>query len=687
MICSYKYWLFLILSAVILVANARPALTKGDIIVKTAKSPHKGRVVLKEIENLRDDTVILCIINEYEKPGKRESFKELKPKQKANWDVTFNIIKGGLKKDETNVEIFRYERAGIRNDSNIILKENNQDNPDTEKISDIRELTLSGNNQLVNNFNKYLRSIPFFSASRYTSDSLIISGHLDNLNLSSINKSAYIEECVDGYLTEYKDSLNKYINDSTLIVTKYIEGLSELNVKDLHRDSLMACYSEVILLKANQIEPLIKNISEKRVWNTDDWDLKFIVVCSSLILLCSGLGVWYWRANKKTLKRKKKRLETTQEDEKKPSLVVVGAKTLTPLKKQNLDDVYDNSEYLEINTSDFCDKSLVNRIFIKNSCIIDIYNMYADDLRTPDNPKEDGCMVLGRWVLDEETGKYDISLEHIVLPGDDAVFTEYELNFGGKIKLRMSEKLRKLRKESGMQYDLTCWVHSHPGLGVFFSSSDNNVHHQLKHPIHPGFLTAFVIDILTPSQDLGIFTFREQDNLNSKNDLKRLFSLEEMYKNALHNNRKSFDASNYFNLLYDARNHYDFCSGIFLHNSAIIDMTFLTSKQNGFIGFTHGYQTERGGKMDFIVSAINEKEEFPNTDKIGCFIITTHCSIPSIRKILSSHLKDIKFVIVYTSSNGLITAIPVSDKNLSSNDTYYGEQDLDNLKIWTRRRR
>ena len=161
--------------------------------------------------------------------------------------------------------------------------------------------------------------------------------------------------------------------------------------------------------------------------------------------------------------------------------------------------------------------------------------MYAEDLQKPENPKEDGCMVLGRWVYDSESQEYYVSLEQIVLPGDDAVFAEYELNFGGKIKLKVVELLRKLRRETNFQYDLTCWVHSHPGLGVFFSNSDVTVQMQLKHPSHPNFLTAIVVDILTPDMDLGIFTFKRDETINSRNDLKKMYSLREWYEWAIEN--------------------------------------------------------------------------------------------------------------------------------------------------------
>ena len=138
-------------------------------------------------------------------------------------------------------------------------------------------------------------------------------------------------------------------------------------------------------------------------------------------------------------------------------------------------------------------------------------------------------MVLGRWVHDTESGEYYVSLEQLVMPGDDAIFKEYELNFGGKITLSVLEQLRRLRRETNMQYDLTCWVHSHPGLSVFFSNSDLNVQMQLKHPTHPNFLTALVVDTLTPKEDVGIFTLRRDGNINSKNELTKMYSLKEWY--------------------------------------------------------------------------------------------------------------------------------------------------------------
>lgn len=692
---SAKYILSVILLLEFFPLLAQQPLTKEDFIVKQGTSPHQGRVVLKSIENLRDDTVYITIINEYEKDGKKEAKRLLKPKQKVAWDVTFNIIRAAFNKSDKGVEIFRYrDDSPVRDNKkvpDVRGKESGQDEVKAAKAVNAADVKVNtpaiSSDTVVERFRRHLSSIQFFSDSLLSSDSVIVSGHIANLNLSSIDKASYIDECVAGYLREYSDSLNKYANDSLLIVDKYLAGLGGVADKEPCKKSMLACYREMLARKAAVIKPLEKIINENSSSVASNIDLKLIIVSGCVVLLCGVLVIWYWRVNKKTSRKKKVESTSTPVGDNAPALVVVGAKSTTTLKKQSLDDVYENEAFLKIDTSDFCENSLVRTMYIKNSCIKEIYNMYAEDLRNPDNPKEDGCMVLGRWVYDEKDEKYDISLEETVLPGDDAVFAEYELNFGGKIRLRMSEKLRKLRKDTGLQYDLTCWIHSHPGLGVFFSSSDNNVHHQLKHPTNPGFLTAMVIDILTPQQELGIFTFKDSETVNSKGDLTRMYSLEDLYNKALESERRSFDSNNYFDILGKTRQHLDSCYGIQLSNSAIIDMTFLTSKPNGYIGFAHGYTLMRGERAHCVVSAVNDNKSSPNTDKLGCFVMASHCSIPSIRKAVCSYLAEIHFVLVYTASNGLLTAIPVVDKDLSSSDIYYGEQELENLKIWTRRRR
>lgn len=442
---------------------------------------------------------------------------------------------------------------------------------------------------------------------------------------------------------------------------------------------------EMAIQKLNETIDSLDNGSDFDITKLDQGTLINVGVIGFVILI---LIIWFSIMTKrKKNKLKQMNIQQMPTNDASPA-IVVRRKTTSILKKQSLEDVIENEAFLKIECSDFCNDSAVRRIYIKNSCIKDIYNMYADDLRNPNNPKEDGCMVLGRWVYDERTNEYYVSLEEIVRPGDDAVFQEYELNFGGKIKLRVAEKLRKLRKDSNLQYDLTCWVHSHPGLGVFFSNSDTTVQMQLKHPSHPNFLIAIVVDILTPQQEFGIFTFRHDSTINSRNDLKKIYSLEELHKWAVESERNSYRQEDYYNVLSKAESVSDYCQSIQLNNGAIIDISSIATNENtGLAGWIHGYKTNCRGKNEYIVNTISNVASNTDNDLLGCLIIGTHCSIPSIRKVIADYSSRIKFVMFYSVKDETITTIPIMDMQLSMEEKYYSEEKLEDLKIWTRRKR
>lgn len=393
------------------------------------------------------------------------------------------------------------------------------------------------------------------------------------------------------------------------------------------------------------------------------------------------------------LKRSTRKKRTTAIQPSRPAQngsadIVVRRKTTSILKKQSLEDVQHNDAYLPIDCADFSSDSAVRRIYLKNTCIKEIYNLYAEDLRNPENPNEDGCMVLGRWVHDEERDEYYVSLEEIVKPGDDAIFKEYELNFGGKIKLKVAEKLRRLRRETNLQYDMTCWVHSHPGLGVFFSNADSGVQMQLKHPTHPKFLVAIVIDILTPNQELGIFTFKHDMSINSKADLQKMYSLEELYQWAVKSDRTSFKQEDHRNIMQAASTRIDSHYGVELSNGAIIDMCQLqTAQGNGLLAWVHGYTCENNGKTEFVLKTVSQNKVVQDDELIGCYINGAHCSIPTIKRLISNDFSNIKFILFYSTADDTLTAIPVIDGQLSVNEDSYGEEKLEDLKIWTRRKR
>ena len=262
------------------------------------------------------------------------------------------------------------------------------------------------------------------------------------------------------------------------------------------------------------------------------------------------------------------------------------------------------------------------------------------------------------------------------------------MDFGGKIKVKVNEKRRKLIRETDLQYDLTCWVHSHPGLGVFFSNTDCSLHLLHKHPTHPKFLTAIVIDILTPQQELGVFTFKHDMSINSKADLKQYYSLEEWYKWAVASKRASVFVEEHYNTLENAKLRNNRCYNIQLSNSTIIDLDLIATNQNcNSLYFVHGFSSEQSDRITNVAVKIENADTLADNELVGCFKVVTHRSYPTIKNAVDNYLNKIKFGLVYSIADGMLTTIPVIFNDLCTDESYYGEQPLEELKIWTRRKR
>lgn len=684
---------FAMVMALALFAGPKEIRSNG-VVIGYGESLHPGRVHSVYAKNNASKDISLYFINEYDNGSKIQIL--LKKGATLNGsaiDITFNALEiqpVGVKRP---IEIFRKSSPLAKTDTVQKAKETVKE----EKVQPVVIDTIieKADQRVVADFCSFLdEKVPYYALSGVSEDSTVIHDHIDNLNNWS-DRAAYIQnKGLDELLHSMSDSLAWYEQKDSIVIMTFLKGYKKTKIANspIYVDSMKTVLEERRSVRKHHLQ-LLKQAMEEEDTIEDgqiaikvDW--KMVGVSACMLLLLVVLVLWY-----RNVRRRQKAANVGHGSHIAPTSneaagIIVRNTTATVLRKQNLDDVIDNNDYLKISCSEFCADSAVRYMYFKNSCIRDIYNLYAEDLRNPDNPKEDGCMVLGRWVHDEKTGQYDVSLEQIILPGNDAVFAEYELNFGGKIKMKMSEQLRRLRRETNLQYDLTCWVHSHPGLTVFFSNSDNNVHMQLKHPTHPNFLTAIVVDILTPEQEFGIFTFRNDSTLNSKSDLTKMYSLEVMYKWAVSSLRTSFKAEDHFNTLTQVKNLHAECHAIHLSNGAIIDMGMLTAESsNGQIALVHGFLQQYDDKTEYVVAKVDRAEVVPDNEVIGCFVIAAHCSIPSIRKTIASHLGRVHFVLVYTPSDDLLTSIPVIQSDLSSNEDSYGEQKLEDLKIWTRRKR
>ena len=559
-------------------------------------------------------------------------------------------------------------------------------------------------NEVISNFRQYVEDVHYLSEATIQSLTNEVDAHTEKLR-NWKDRKAYIQENdLEGFIAREREELNKQKEGIAPMIDQFMKQYNGIIIPDSTgcRDSLDFIVNDKLGRLETSLNVLEREVKTKGKESSDEPSLLLIggIACGVILLL---LLIWALVSSGKKKKYTPAPVVNPANNNKggtgnttgDPG-IIVRRKTATILKKQSLEDVIDNPHYMKIDLEDCCFESAVRRMYIKDTCIIDIYNMYLSDLKYPENAKEYGCMVLGRWVHDSENSEYYVSLEQIVLPGDDAVFDEYELNFGGKIKLRILEQLRKLRREKNLQYDLTCWVHSHPGLTVFFSNADSNVQDQLKHPQHPKFLTALVIDTLTPTMEIGIFTYHRDMTLNSRNDLKKLYSLKEWYEWAMKSIEATDEAtpetqtnvdSSYFNTLADAKEHTTTCFGINLSRDMIVDLCMALSNQtNGIAGYIQGQANRKEQLTEFIAERLSEKKE-DGMQQIGCFVVTPHLSLPSVRKAVAGKLNQYKFVLVYTPSDGILTSIPVMADDLCSYDSYYGTQKLEDLKLWTKKGR
>ena len=109
-------------------------------------------------------------------------------------------------------------------------------------------------------------------------------------------------------------------------------------------------------------------------------------------------------------------------------------------------------------------------------------------------------------------------------------------------------------------------------------------------------------------------------------------------------------------------------------------------QQSGLVGWVQGFNCNKGARKEFVIKSVSKEEVVPDNDMLGCFMIGTHRSLPTIRKAITN-MDKIQFILFYSTSDEMLTAIPVINGQLSTEENYYGEEKLEELKIWTRRKR
>ena len=340
------------------------------------------------------------------------------------------------------------------------------------------------------------------------------------------------------------------------------------------------------------------------------------------------------------------------------------------------------AEYLVFDMDMVYEDTAVNKVYFNTALIKKLYDFFNNSLEADGRTNETGCFIVGCW--DHETGRedrYDISLEYMVEPGDDADFGEYSLNFGKKISVNMASVIANLGEKSKRDYVLTCWMHSHPGLGLFLSNQDLIVQKQLTYSDHRNRLLALVIDTNTPDLKLGFFTAKANGEMNNKEEVKRWFSFEEINRQARDMNRNNMpkedlmtefeaDADYYTVDLNDPSLRH---LGLSAHCINQIDNT-LYSCNKGIVGYFFG--EEENGYMKVGCCLPYENEE-----RVGCLIFGDNLNETKLAA-FASDLSGCRFLMnctaddktqVWTRKEGGFE--PVCDTSLTQ------------MKEWIRRKR
>ncbi|MCL2167636.1 MAG: hypothetical protein FWH59_00750 [Lentimicrobiaceae bacterium] len=325
---------------------------------------------------------------------------------------------------------------------------------------------------------------------------------------------------VNHALQEVKEHYNKILIESKIFIlqkqSEYEDENDKAVIEDLQND-IPEMYDEIPFYKdsLSRIEiPIVK----------------LTILGIVVLMLLAGI-TFYIRIILKNKKIEKKKQEKT--DSYKGGLLIEEDDVIEVITYTvNMADIKERKgiDYLEINMLDMVDNSTIRNVYMSREAILKIHKFFSEFFKANGKANETGCFLVGRWEYVEDSNQqvYDISIEDIVAPGDDAIYGEYNLNFGAKIGITLNYAIENKCETTGNEYVHTAWMHTHPGLGLFLSNQDLSVQSQLAHSQHPGRLLAIVMDSATPDLKMAFFTPQKTGTMNNDKNLKKLLSLQEL---------------------------------------------------------------------------------------------------------------------------------------------------------------
>lgn len=372
-----------------------------------------------------------------------------------------------------------------------------------------------------------------------------------------------------------------------------------------------------------------------------------VVVAVLIIVVVAAIMIRY---------RKKKQ----QEESKKPHTKTNSLEVVEVVKNEQLKglDFIKKSpdEYYRFNLNEDYTDSAVHYVYIHHTVVKKMYDFFKRSLESGEVTNETGCYFVGCWEYDSPEHKtYNISMEDIVEPGDDLEPGEFSFNFGLKIGVKLNAAIEKLSHDTGRDYVHTVWMHSHPGLGLFLSSHDLLVQRQLAYSDAKSRLVAFVVDTNTPNLDLAVFSAKSDGSMNNKEELTRLYSLEELYlwsRKAHAASAGSHDAveetvapppvdlEKYHALQVNHQGNSRILN-VYLGSSvinAIDDLLYENEGKHTLVGYLFGTQDSRGNVVVNECQPCKDNEQLPE-DTLGLFVVDDDKNFDNLKKKYLSQTK------------------------------------------------
>ena len=250
-----------------------------------------------------------------------------------------------------------------------------------------------GAEELKNAFHAYLQDIPFYNEANVSAREDIVHDHIRQLSkLDSEQKEKYARENdIQKKLTEQERELMQTRSQTEQVLENFIADYSDYDITNKQEalDELRQMLKKRQRDWDDRLDELAdaSRLTYNRQTDTTGWVT--VAIMLALVALLAGCGWWLYRRSRspRHVTQPGRATQSTAQPGGTPAgtggeNIVVRRRTTSVLKKQSLDDVVGNDSYLCIETPDFCSESAVRRIYIKNTCIKDIYNMYAEDPTT-----------------------------------------------------------------------------------------------------------------------------------------------------------------------------------------------------------------------------------------------------------------------------------------------------------------